>query len=420
MSESRIGKYEKLRELGSGFSGVVWLCRSEDGEEVAIKLLNPDLLLGESSLILEMFGNEVEVSENLSHNNIVKLLGHHINDESVYLVMEYVSGGSLEQFNSPSTLLPIPQLIEYCLPVCNAMQFAASNGFIHRDIKPSNIFLTRDNTIKVSDFGAGMRIREGIQAVPEASIGSPAYMSPEHAQNEPMTHQSDIYSFGVTMYRLVAGRLPYFATTDAEMTNHIIHTTPPRPSLFRVELPTHLEEIILKCLEKKPSNRFASWRELETALANAKEIIEADLLPVVDRDLIFQTLRAYKFFEKFTDEQIRQILQSAKVISMKNGHRIIHKGERGKSLYFIVDGSVDIEIDGKSGLTLGAGEIFGELPYLSGDKDVTRMANVNVNDHCTVMMMNPIAIDAMNIEVRLAMMSALCKTLATRINRKSI
>ena len=158
MSNGKIGKFKKLKRLGSGSSGSVWLCESKSGEHVAVKLLEQSLMQNENSLILDMFSNEIEISEKLSHPNIVKIQGHHISDDSVFIVMEYIDGGALDQFDSPDALLSFEQLIAYAIPSCKALEFAASQGFIHCDIKPSNIFLSQDGTVKVSDFGAGLQM----------------------------------------------------------------------------------------------------------------------------------------------------------------------------------------------------------------------------------------------------------------------
>jgi len=210
VSNGKIGKLKKLKRLGSGSSGSVWLCESKSGEHVAVKLLEQNLMQNENSLILDMFSNEIEISEKLSHPNIVNIQGHHISDDSVFIVMEYIDGGALDQFDSPDALLSFEQLIAYAIPSCKALEFAASQGFIHCDIKPSNIFLSQDGTVKVSDFGAGLLLKNG-KAKPEIVLGSPAYMSPEQVQCEEMSVASDIYSFGAALYRLTTGRLPFFA-----------------------------------------------------------------------------------------------------------------------------------------------------------------------------------------------------------------
>lgn len=251
----------------------MWLCRTKDNQDVAIKLLDQNIMQDENTMILEMFSNEIEIAEKLRHKHIVSLISHDISDDYVYIVMEYVDGASMDYFVQPGKLLSVKQVIEYAIPVCEALGFAALQGFIHCDIKPANIFLSRQGIVKISDFGAGMRLHNG-RVQPEIVIGSPAYMSPEHAQGLEIGAASDIYSFGVTLYRLTTGRLPFFAPQNAELIKQVLSKEPIRPSALRPDMPAMLDTIIMRCLRKLAQDRYASWELLADDLRALSTVLQ--------------------------------------------------------------------------------------------------------------------------------------------------
>src|SRR5205085_7744832 len=152
------------------------------------------------------------------------------------LVMEYVPGTTLEAHAAVSTLLPVAKVVEIIFKCIRALEYAWRHGVIHRDIKPGNILLSEAGETKVSDFGASFQQR--LQHTTQISgVGSPAYMSPEQVRLEPLTHQTDIYSLGITMYRLLTGRLPFTASSQPALTYASRNTEAQRPAMLRPELP---------------------------------------------------------------------------------------------------------------------------------------------------------------------------------------
>src|SRR5690606_38654608 len=127
--------------------------------------------------------------------------------------------------------------------------FAHRHGVIHRDIKPANILLGEDTDIKISDFGAALTSASETTQV--SGIGSPAYMSPEQVQEQPLSHQTDIFSLGVVMYQLLTGTLPFKATNNYSMVFQIINVDPPPPSIFRPEIPANLDLVVKRALQKR-------------------------------------------------------------------------------------------------------------------------------------------------------------------------
>src|SRR5437879_12960220 len=143
-------------------------------------------------------------------------------DHYSYLAMEYVPGVTLEAHSDVTSLLPPKKVVEIIFKCVRALEYAFQHGVIHRDIKPGNILLSENGDTKVSDFGASFQQRHGQETTQITGVGSPAYMSPEQIRMEDLTHQTDIYSLGVVMYRLLTGRLPYEANTQAGLSYAIL------------------------------------------------------------------------------------------------------------------------------------------------------------------------------------------------------
>ena len=198
----KIGKYEIVRKLGEGATSTVFLARDEfNSREVAIKLVSQDALKDESrgKLMHNLFLTEASLAGKLNHPHIVQIYDAVSDEDNTYIVMEYVSGGTLQRFTRADNLLALGDVIEVIYKCARALDFASQIGVIHRDIKPANI-LVKDNTdIKVTDFGsAALQLTTRTMV---DGIGTPAYMSPEQHLNKPVNLQTDIYALGVVMFR---------------------------------------------------------------------------------------------------------------------------------------------------------------------------------------------------------------------------
>jgi serine/threonine protein kinase len=210
-----IGKYPVTREIGSGATSKVYLARDPFADrDVAIKvfLFDKQADAQQERLLHKSFVAEAALAGKLNHPHIVDIYDAVVEPDRSYLVMEYVPGTTLEAYAEVSTLLPVSKVVEIVFKCIRALEYACRHGIIHRDIKPGNILLSQSGETKVSDFGASFQ--QKMQETTQISgVGSPAYMSPEQIRMEPLTHQTDIYSLGVTMYRMLTGRLPFVAST---------------------------------------------------------------------------------------------------------------------------------------------------------------------------------------------------------------
>ncbi|HTR37306.1 MAG TPA: protein kinase [Bryobacteraceae bacterium] len=264
-----VGAFRIVREIGHGGMAVVYLGERDDGQfrmRAAIKMLKPGVYSRE---ILQRFANERQTLAALDHPNIVKLLdGGSTEDGLPYLVMEYVEGVSMVEY-CDAHLLSVNQRLGLFLKVCAAVEYAHRSQVIHRDLKPGNILITQDGVPRLLDFGIAKLLNPALQQVPLAtSTGwrpmTVEYASPEQVRGDLVTCASDIYSLGVLLYELLAGRRPFEAEhrSRQELEEVICVQEPEPPSSVRraaggnLRLNRDLDTIVLKALSKRPEERF--------------------------------------------------------------------------------------------------------------------------------------------------------------------
>jgi serine/threonine protein kinase/Tol biopolymer transport system component len=263
-----IGRYRILDELGKGGMAIVYKAYDTRLErEVAIKFIRrgafpPDQLDG----ILKRFEREAKALAKLSHPNIVRVLDYGEHEDSPYLVMEYLPAGTLKyRLGKP---MPWQDAVRLLIPIAHALEYAHEHDVIHRDIKPSNILLTEKGQPMLTDFGIAkvLEVKETTSLTSTGiGLGTPEYMSPEQWTGQ-TTPQSDIYSLGVVFYEMVTGHKPYEADTPAEILLKQAYEPLPRPKSYVRNLPDAVENVILKALAKKASDRYQDMSEVIGAL----------------------------------------------------------------------------------------------------------------------------------------------------------
>jgi serine/threonine protein kinase len=278
--------------------------------------------------------------------------------------MEYVAGTALDAHADVATLLPLDKVVEIIFKCIRALEYAYQHGVIHRDIKPANILLSRAGETKVSDFGASFQQRLAQETTQISGIGSPAYMSPEQIRMEPLTHQTDIYSLGVTMYRLLTGRLPYQASTQAALTHAILNTPPVRPSMLRPELPPLLDKIVTSAIHKEPAGRYRSWLEFGKELSQAFTTLRL-VGDTLSDSAKFNELRQMAFFEGFGDVALWEVVRIGTWKKIPAGTVIMREGDHGDSFYLLIAGEVSVTLSGKNLNTVKPGGCFGEILYFT-------------------------------------------------------
>jgi Tol biopolymer transport system component len=258
------GRYEIKHELGSGGMATVYLAQDvRHHREVAIKVLRPDLA---AALGAERFLREIRIAANLNHPHILALFDSGEADGFLYYVMPYIKGQTLRDRIDKEVELPIPETVRIVRAVVDALAFAHSEGVVHRDIKPDNVMLTGGHAV-VADFGIAKAVSEstGSSKVTTAGValGTPAYMAPEQAAADPqIDHRADIYAVGAMTYELLTGRTPFTgATPQAILAAHV--TQPADPvSKYRDQVSGELEAVVMKCLAKKPADRWQTAGEM--------------------------------------------------------------------------------------------------------------------------------------------------------------
>ncbi|HEX3233878.1 MAG TPA: protein kinase [Gemmatimonadales bacterium] len=258
------GRYSLERELGQGGMATVYLARDVRHERlVALKVLRPELA---ASLGPERFLREIKLAAQLQHPHILPL---HDSGEAagfLYYVMPYVEGESLRARLARQGELPVHDAVKILIEVTDALAYAHGRGIVHRDIKPDNVLLSGRHAL-VTDFGVAKAVSEatGRQQLTTAGValGTPAYMAPEQATADPgIDHRADLYALGVMGYELIAGRPPFTGRTSQEVLAAQVTQPPPPLSAQRPACPPVLESILMKCLEKRPADRWQSADEL--------------------------------------------------------------------------------------------------------------------------------------------------------------
>jgi serine/threonine protein kinase len=380
----RLGRYELIRKLGEGSTAAVWLARDSFAErDVAVKVIDQKILNDEtqSRIYRRLLKNEASLAGKLIHPHIVQIFDAVVSEENSYIVMEYVGGGTLDQFCSPDNLLPLDRLVEIVFKCTRALDYAFRLGITHRDIKPANILLTESTEttgrgdIKISDFGAA--IQSGNQTQTQVSgVGSPAYMSPQQVRESELDHQTDIYSLGVVMYQLLTGRLPFQAANNFAMIYQICHVDPPPPSSFRREIPPSLDAVVARAMHKDLDGRYATWEafshDLAQAFRNSQLGIRKQEFPDSEK---FETLRKLPFFDEFSDVELWEIIRFARWDHVAPDTVIMKDGEIGDSFCLLIDGELQVSKRGHTLSILAPGDCVGEMAVI-GRVDHQRGADV--------------------------------------------
>jgi eukaryotic-like serine/threonine-protein kinase len=259
-------RYEIQSVLGRGGMGVVYRALDRDLDDlVAIKTLRSDALSADPTL-LDRFKQEIKLARRITHPNILRT--HDLGEANGlrYLSMEYIKGITLKHLVESDQVLPTPVALRIAKQMCAGLAAAHEAGVIHRDIKPQNILIEPSGGLKIMDFGIARLTEDRGMTATGTVIGTPDYMSPEQARGLPLDFRSDIYSTGVVLYELFTGTLPFEGDSPLAVVLKHVQEKPPSPQTRNPKIDPKLSAIILRCMQKAPSDRFGSVSELYEAL----------------------------------------------------------------------------------------------------------------------------------------------------------
>ena len=363
-----VANYPVIRKLGEGATSEVFLCQDPfRGREVAVKRIFPEALRDpvRGRLFRKLFFTEASLAGKLDHPHIAQIYDAGIGEDSGYIVMEYVSGGTMERFCAPENLLPLEQVIDVVFKCTRALAYAHMLGVTHRDIKPGNLLYAESpGDVKIGDFGLALNV--GAETTQITGVGSPAYMSPEQIREELVDHRTDLYSLGVVMYQMLTGKLPFQGSNKFSMIYQITQFEPAPPSSHRPQVPEALDRIVRRAMQKEARGRYQSADELADELVEAlRSGLGAERRATFGDADKFAALRAMPFFRRFAEPELWELVRIGDWQRVSAGTEIVREGDRGDFFCVLVDGEARVTKNRKLLTVLGPGECFGEMAYLS-------------------------------------------------------
>ena len=409
--QTRIGKYILKKKLGAGASGSVYLALDEySGREVALKFYEVGTSADISNFVRSQFLTEAALAGRLWHPHIALIMDACSDDTMSYIVTEFVPGGSLSQFTGPGGLLPVSEVVEIGFKCSGALDYAFRNNVIHRDIKPANILRAAGTQVKISDFGVAF-IRDAAHTQ-IMDAGSPYYASPEQASGAQLSHQSDMFSLGVVLYEMLAGKRPFTGETSGQVLHKLV-TVDPEPLLrVRPDLPGALDEIVMRALQKAPGDRYKDWAEFALDLAKAGRLSQYDkTIPDSER---FTALKSRPMLAELDDAEIWEFVAAGNWSRLPSYTRVVREGEPGDSLFLLANGEAKVTLRGRLLNVLATGEWFGEQPFIHGHP-VARQATVETTVDSVLVEFPREKLDTLSERCQRRFVRAILRTLADRL-----
>ncbi|HVO74659.1 MAG TPA: protein kinase, partial [Ignavibacteriaceae bacterium] len=259
VKEKLISHYKIIEEIGRGGMGVVY--KAEDTKLkriVALKFL-PSFISSNEEL-RQRFEIEAQASASLNHPNVTTIHAIEEIDDDLFLVLEYIDGEELKD-RIKSSALPVQEIINIALQIADGLDAAHKKGIIHRDIKSGNIMITKNNKVKIMDFGLAKAADTGLTKVNQ-TIGTLAYISPEQFQGAQIDHRTDIWSFGAVLYEMITSSLPFNGEYEAALIYSILNDEPKAIQNFRSDIPEHIISLVSSMLQKDVNKRISSIPEI--------------------------------------------------------------------------------------------------------------------------------------------------------------
>ncbi len=413
----RLGKYDVLREVGRSATAIVY-----EGHDpyidrpVALKVAQKRLPQSRdpADRFRRRFFREAQTAGRLRHPNIVQVFDAGVHGDRCYIVMEYVSQGTtLQPYARADNLLPIDRVVEAAFKSARALEYAHRQGVIHRDIKPSNILLTEDGEAKIGDFGIARLDRGAASTATTMQFaGSPGYMSPEQVQDDPVTHQTDLFSLGVVLYECLTGRHPFYDGRFSDLVYRIVNVDAPPMAHYRAEIPAVLENVVRRAMAKDPRRRYRTGLDLASDLAALFGYLGSPQDEITAHER-FNEARALPFFHDFTDDQVFEIIRASLWREFASEEDIFVEGEMDNSFYVVIAGMARVERGGRVVGALGPGDCFGEMGYFSRAK---RTASIIAGSHVTLLKISATVLEQTSKDCQLSFIKVFLRQLIRRLS----
>ncbi|HBH12141.1 MAG: Serine/threonine-protein kinase Sp [Clostridiales bacterium 38_11] len=295
MKEILNGRYEIIEEVGSGGMAQVYKAKCNVlNRYVAVKVLKKEFVNDPD--FINKFKQESTSAARLNHKNIVNVYDTGVDDGIYYIVMEYLEGITLHELIQQNKGLSIDTAVDICIQICEALDHAHSNGIIHRDIKPHNILIDKNNQVKVADFGIARAVSNKTMTNSDNTLGSVNYFSPEQARGGYIDEKSDIYSLGIVFFEMLTGEVPFKGDSAITIALKHVNEQIPPPSSINNEIPNFLDEIVLKCTNKKQTLRYNSANAIISDLMKFKTNKEIFLAESSNQSMEGEKLEALNRF----------------------------------------------------------------------------------------------------------------------------
>lgn len=412
--QKKLGKYTILGVAGKGGMGSVYIGYDPViDRKVAIKVYTISEVEFGSEVAQKMFLNEAQVVGALDHPNILRIYDAGNFKGRPYIAMEYVEGlRTLAPYCKSDGLLPMEMVIHVVQQCAEALDYAHDREVTHRDIKPENIMLTLTDEVKIVDFGVAERKHQRSDDSYK-TVGTPTYMSPEQAQGETITGQSDLYSLGVILYQMLTGEAPFKAPGLAALATLITTKEAKSVRELRADVPVELEAILNRAMAKSLDERYKTGKEMSADLASVYEQIARASVALSPEEQ-FETARELMFFKEFTDPELKQVLDVAIWERFPAGTSLVSENTKEGAIYVLVSGEVAVELDRQMICILTKGDCIGELASVS---DGTHTATVVARNNVSAMRIEVPISKWGSIPVQMRFTTAFQRTLVDRLTR---
>lgn len=295
MKEILNGRYEIIEEVGSGGMAQVYRAKCNVlNRFVAVKVLKQEFVSDPD--FINKFKQESMSAARLNHKNIVNVYDTGVDDGIYYIVMEYLEGITLHELIQQNKGLSTDTAVDICIQICEALDHAHSNGIIHRDIKPHNILIDKNNQVKVADFGIARAVSNKTMTNSDNTLGSVNYFSPEQARGGYIDEKSDIYSLGIVLFEMLTGEVPFKGDSAITIALKHVNEQIPAPTSINKEIPDFLDEIVLKCTNKKQTLRYNSANAIISDLMKFKANKEIFLAETNNQNMDEEKIEALNKF----------------------------------------------------------------------------------------------------------------------------